>query len=266
MDKGLVDKVVELTGKQEETVADFLATLGLDQLYTLIDSHRKGDDATMHTVLGPLMAQEEPLSAEEPSTEVEEAMTKKDTKITMAVPKPRDPMARELEKGQYQPKVTPNKKERLAKMDRKHKGREPFESVGEPLAEGVMGMTALPAIKKMLSLAGRPEPSDEEVQAAMEDFMGDMHPDLRGLSISDIATPVGTSITPGAVEFDQEVDNMGKPVDGADYTGEAYSAIRSSFETIKTSLADVTITEFMEVRRLVAELQSLIDQLANGTK
>lgn len=293
MDQDLVAKIVELTGAEEEKVAEFLDTMTLDQIYTLIDSNRKGDDATMMTILEPLKNQEETQAADAESTdaaeepaEVEEAMKDTDkNKIKIDIPKPRDPMARELAKGQYQPKVTPNKKEKLARMDRKHKGRldDSFSPEGlseeAMLEEGVLGMSAMPAIKKMLTLAGRPA-EDEDIMKAMEDFMGDFG-DLSGLSINDIATPVGTSIPAGPLDqamadvpadahdhddFDLEMGTMTPQVDGEDFTGAAYDAVRQAGETIKQALGDLTIREFAETRQLISEIQSMLDKLADTTK
>jgi hypothetical protein len=159
-------------------------------------------------------------SAGTPKKEVKDVTEDKTMSDKIKVPaskKPRNPMARELTKGQYQPKVTPNKKAKLDKQQTKHKAKgldEAFSSVGfwvdntvaydkvlenfgrtinfdgeslgtdaktwkcieeslitdgyksgtdfgrnnmkKRVKEGVLGMTALPGLRRMMELAGMP--------------------------------------------------------------------------------------------------------------
>jgi hypothetical protein len=283
MDQSLIEKIKLVTGQEDSVVAEFLEGLSLDQMYELIDAKRKGDDAAIESLVAPIMSTTDS-DTEEFKEALEEKMKKdSDNKIKIDLPKPRDPMARELAKGQYQPKVTPNKKETLARQDRKHKGRvdDSFAAPGDQVLEGVMGMSAMPSIKKMLTLAGRPAEEDD-IKQAMEDFMGDFS-DLSGLTIQDITTPVGTTIPAGPLDepvvdapadaeqftFDQETDSLVANLAGvARATGStpAYANIRSSVESIKTQLHDIKITEFSEVKGLIGELQSMLDTLGNQVK
>lgn len=305
MDQGLIDKIKQLTGKEDEQVTSFLDGLSLDDIYTLIDSDRRGDDAKMMSVLAPLKQQDvvpptqdqmpqEPQQPEQPESpetnvstddgkrtdDVEEAMKDKHlTPIKVEVPKPRDTEAKELATNPlFRPKKEPSKKERILRKETKHKGRgfDPFIGEGV-LEEGVMGFSAMPAIKKMLTLAGRPEPSDAEVAKAMEDFMGQFADHDLGkfgddcdLRISDIATPVGTSIPTGPLDgalaalggdFDAEIDAVSVEASGA-LTN--IQNIRNAFQIIASNLPEVKVSEFAEVRELLADLMSRLDRMANN--
>jgi hypothetical protein len=278
MDKSLIERIKTITNQEDQVVSDFLGELPLDTLYAIFDAHRTNDEAKLGALVEPIMSTVTSENVDEDS--LEEQMKKDDTKITMDLPKPRNPMARELEKGQYQPKVTPNKKEVLDRQSRKHKGRidDSFASGEETVLEGVMGMYAMPAIKKMLTLAGRPAEEDD-IKKAMEDFMGDFG-DLTGLSINDITTPVGTTITVGPLEtpvndagavntaddeFDAETSAL---VAGMGAVGgtPAYASIRQSVEQIKLRINDIKVTEFTQVKGLIGELQSMLDSLGNQVK
>ncbi len=278
MDQDLIEKIKALTGRtdaDEATIEDALTSLSLDQMYALIDAKRKGDDKAMLNLITPVLPVTAP--TENKPAEVEEATmsdkNKDKNKMRIGASKPRDPMARELEKGIYQPKVTPNRKEILDRRDRKHKGK-----YDESMVEESIAFSSIPSIKKMLSLAGRPA-EDEDVMKAMEDFMGDFS-DTGGLRISDIAVPTGTAIQPGTVsfgqeeepedEFDAELDAIGAKdeqmaVGGGSCTA-AYLAIRAAVEAVKTNMVDIKVGEFADVKCLINELNSAIDQLGNSVK
>lgn len=298
MEQGFIDKIKELTGKDDEAVNSFLETLSLDDMYALIDAGRKDTLDQMADILEPLTSApdpepqpapeqpaeqptEEPAATQEPQADdnqgfeapeqptVDEAMKDKKTTIKVPVQKPRDPMARELTKGQYQPKVTPGKREILDRRDRKHRAK-----TEESVMEGVIGMTMMPNIKKTLELAGRPA-DDATIQRAMEDFMGDFG-EFGGLSINDLAVPTGTAIKPGLIsafdappeedEFDHAIDTLSQQATDLPSASQAYAAIRQSVEVLKASLPDIRVAEFQAVKQLISELTSAIDLLGNGVK
>lgn len=271
MDNNLIAKIVELTGASEEVIQEFLDGLSLDQNYDIIDANVRKNDAKLAQLVSGL-------KAEPDNNKVEEAMRKDKNKgpITVQVPKPRDPMARELAKGQYQPKRTPNKKEQLAKKDSKHKGNR-FES--QDVMESLMGMSSIPAIKKMLTLAGRPN-DDDSVKKAMEDYMSD----ITGVSPLDaMAFPTGTTIKPGLIsgmgddmddaddlefntDFDDDLDLMSDGELDSELTQsqDPYVDICQSFATIKANLPNITMAEYIQARKLLSELMSAMDLLGNG--
>lgn len=282
MDQTLIDKVAELTGKEGEAVQEMLAQLTVDQMFDLIDMDSRGDSQAIVNLLRPFVDSEGQESQPEETGEqpdfnqtddqdqnqdnVEEAMSKK-TKVPGQLPKPRDPMAKALALPQYQSKKTPTKKGKLDKMDRKHKGSRVDDSFDidsvlegkQVVEEGVMGFSAMPALKRTLELAGRPT-DEESLAKAMEDFMGDFG-EIKGLSINDIATPVGTSITPGPVTMDEPQEPQ-ETISGTT----AYQTIRQAVEDVKVNLASVTVTEYAQVRQLLSELTSMMDKLGNAVK
>jgi hypothetical protein len=198
-------------------------------------------------------------SASKPKKEVSEDKTMSD-KIKVPGTKPRNPMARELTKGQYQPKVTPNKKAKMAKMDTKHKGKgldeapvsvgfwvdnskaydTVLESFGKSITfdgsaldtdaktwkrieeslitggykpgtdfgrnnmtkkvkEGVLGMTQMPGLRRMMELAGMP--ADQIDQIGVDSTL----PVTTAVASS---TPATDSIA-SAMGVDNDVDGLG---------------------------------------------------------
>jgi hypothetical protein len=302
MDQSLIDKIMAITGQEEEAVAEFLGNSSMDEMYQLIDANRKGDDASIEPLVASLIIKADPEKEpeKEPQPEVKEAMKKPDTKLTVELPKLRDPMARELAKGQYQPKATPNKKEQLARMDRKHRSNrvdDSFSSTSEPVVEGVLGMSSMPYIKKMLTLAGRPA-EEHDIKKAMEDFMGSFG-DYRGLAALDSQRSAG-AMAAGPLDgvladfpdleqdqdaFDAELDAMDVVQDVADveeFDTMAYAdaftdntpppeteltnieAVRNAFATINNNVRDIKVSEFTEVRQLLSDLMSSLDRIGNN--
>jgi hypothetical protein len=266
----LINQLVELTGASEEDVQSYLDQLDLDTTYNIIDASRRGKVDELKAMLSDLVPSE---------NNVKEASMSKDKNkntIKLDIPKPRDPMARELAKGQYQPKRTPSKRELLNKTDRKHKGSQ-FES--EEIAESFMSMAGIPSIKKMLTLAGRPF-DDEEVEQAVEDYMSDTLGNIDGMRIDDIKIPTGTTLKPGLVngfsnsqedDFDLELDSIADVSDepiqqDTAPTTTAIAAIHNAASIIKMNLADIKLGQFSEVKELINELNSAIDLLANQVK
>jgi len=291
----------------------------------------------------------EDASARKPKKEVTEDKTMSD-KIKVPGTKPRDPMARELTKGQYQPKVTPNKKARLAKMDSKHKSRgldESSDSVGfwvdnakaydtilesfgksitfdgtaldtdaktwkqiaeslitggykpgtdfgrnnmtKKVKEGVLGMTQMPGLRRMMELAGMPSDQIDQIGAdtslpVTTDISPSTDMDDAALGIDDLALDsddlddVGLDDPAMAGDFadavdmddlgDDGIDDMDVDLDmdaqgsgavtmGSD-SSPAYNLISDALASIQGSLPDVKISEY---KTLIQRLEELTNQL-----
>ena len=267
MQDDLINQLVELTGASEEDVQSYLDQQDMDKTYNIIDAARRGKVDELKSMVSDLQPSENKVD--------EASMKDKDkNKIKIDMPKPRDPMARELQKGQYQPKRTPTKRELLNKTDRKHKGSKHYES--SELAESI-SVSGIPSIKKMLTLAGRPF-DDDNVDNIVKEFMNRemQNWDQPDMTIDDITIPVGTTLKPGLVnglnsdfpdsdlDFDMEVDALMPEVSDAQQT--PMSAIMAAVDEIKANLANIKLGEYQEAKQLINELNSVIDQLANTVK
>lgn len=261
MNPEIVDKLVELTGKPQDEIADLVDNLTIDQMYAIIDASSKQDDAKLLDLFNQL-------------TKVEETMGKKTT-VKGKLPKPRDPIAKALALPQNQPKRTPNKKESLAKMDRKHKGRTGGDagasfSMESVVTEGVV--SAIPELQRMLALAGRPSEGNA-INKTMEDMFDIKVSDLPDFGRFGVDTvPLGLKLTPGVVNMDEPEDLedlIVDPVDTTDNTtvdepeSEEFAWIRANLESIGERLDGVTVSELVKVKELIAELNSRFDKLRN---
>jgi DNA polymerase III gamma/tau subunit len=261
MNQTLVDAIVKLTGKTEEEVQEKLASVPIDDLYKLMDLVRQGDKASIVDFIDPI--------EEAKNNPYQTVKTMADNKkITGIVPKPRDPMAKALALPQYQPKTTPSKKGQLDKALRKHKGRDVQESLNvdtdaELVEESVMGMTQMDSmLPRLLTLAGCPPMDDQETNQI------------------EIVQPQdqSTAWAPAAMdnldaewdELETELDPTNAPVTVTELPpapvnpGTAnIQMIRDSFNSIRTNLPDIKVSEFAELRAMMADLMSQIDRMGN---
>jgi hypothetical protein len=289
--------------------------------------------------------------------EVKEDKTMSDKIKVPASKKPRNPMARELAKGQYQPKVTPNKKAKLEKQQTKHKAKgldEAFGSVGfwvdnavaydkvlenfgrtinfdgeslgtdaktwkrieeslitdgyksgtdfgrnnmkKNVKEGVLGMSALPGLRRMMELAGMPADQIDQLGAdaaipattdvvpvspAIDMGMSDVSPDVDDIELGidaddaidgddladvmDDPAPAGDFADAVAMDdmggIDGMDDDMGMdddaPATGSD-ASPAYMLISDALTSVQSSLPDVKISEY---KTLIQRLEELTNQL-----
>lgn len=211
MNTELVGVVAEIYEIEEGKVIDAFSELPINVLNDLIDANVQGDTEYIRTVLDPIMKK---------VTESE--------KLVIPTSKPRDPMARELAKPQYGHKVTPNKKEKIRKAESKHK---------QKVDEAVIGFSDLPAMKRLLALAGA-DVSDSVIQTTL---------DANSTSCLDqIAQPVGTSIKPGAVDFGESEEQA------------ALQRIKNCIDEIKATLELVPVTEFATINELINDLNDYI--------
>lgn len=299
MDQNLVDKVGELLGKSQDEVKDLLNDLSLDQSYDLIDAMMKGQDDKIKELMAPIVAakDEQPdQSQEQPETDdsqtdsetdnsaldVEEAVKDKWKKpIKVPAQKPFDPMAKEVNTNPlYRPKTTPNRKDIVAKKENKHKGRRFDES----LKESAMNSQDFKSMQRMMELAGFNVTENELVDLMGGDF------DFSDYGIP--TTPVGTVLTPGAVEIEPETTTdplaqvWDNPEDAAYDDHDADDAeqvvpmaapvvtqnadhmqkVRDAGGVIMAAIPELKVTEYAEVKEMINQLQSLIDQLANCMK
>lgn len=212
----LVSVVADIYEVEESVVVDAFSELPINVLNDLIDANTRGDADHIRAVLDPIMKK---------VTESE--------KLVIPASKPRDPMARELAKPQYSHKVTPSKKEKIRKAESKHK---------QKVDESVMGFSDLPAMKRLLALAGSDVP-DAVIQTTL---------DANSVSCLDqIAQPVGTSIKPGVVGFDDSEEQA------------ALQRIKNCIDEIKATLELVPVTEFATINDLINDLN---DYLVAGKK
>lgn len=188
-------------------------------------------------------------------------MASKPTKPGTQVPKPRDPMAKALALPQYQPKVTPSKRGIEDKADRKHKGKngymEALDSDRDLVEEGVMGMTTMNSmLPRLLTLAGRP-PMEDEVDLPI--IQSDDEISILPASGIEFKAPDLSS------QFDFEPTSMDATPVG---TGSAtqltnIQTIRDAFEVVRSNLPEIKVSEFAEVRAMMADLMSQIDRMGN---
>lgn len=263
MNSDIINKLVELSGKTEDEVNELVDDLTMDQMYTIIDAMSKKDDAKLLDTFNQI------------TNTVEEAMGKKTT-IKGKLPKPRDPIAKALALPQNQPKQTPNKKGKLEKMDRKHKGRTGDDAgasfaIESVVTEGVVSV--VPEIKRMLALAGQPSDTDA-INKTMEDMFDIKVSDLPDFGRFGVeTTPLGLKLTPGVVSMDDPEDLSDLMVDPVDPQvddtqayepeSEEFAWIRSNLESICLRLENVTVAELAKVKELIAELNSCFDKLRN---
>jgi hypothetical protein len=183
-------------------------------------------------------------------------MAQKPPKPGTPVPKPRDPMAKALALPQYQPKATPSKKGIQDKAERKHKGRtdytEHLDLDADLIEEGVMGMTGMDSmLPRLLTLAGRP-PMEDEMDMPIIQCDDDMtissvvDVPLNDVEVQEIPEPVNHDISNSLPEW------------------ATMEHIRMSFKQIQAGLGDIKVSEFAEVRNLMADLMSQIDRMGNS--
>jgi hypothetical protein len=104
----------------------------------------------------------------------DESMSKKHKVKVPESSKPRDPMARELAKGQYQPKVTPNKKAMLEKSQTKHKAKgldEAFSSVAFWVDNAAAYDTVLESFGSDVSFDGENFTADKSTWTRIEESL-----------------------------------------------------------------------------------------------
>ena len=174
-------------------------------------------------------------------------------KITGKLPKPRDPMAKALALPQYQPKVTPSKKGQLDKALRKHKGRndvnEALNDDVEVIEEGVMGMTQMDSmLPRLLTLAGCPPIEDAP--------MADVQPRWETTALDNLDAEwdeVNTLIPENPPIQDAPVSTGSANIQG----------VRDAFNNIRANLPEIKVSEFAEVRAMMADLMSQIDRMGN---
>lgn len=185
----------------------------------------------------------------------------KPTKAPTA-PKPRDPMAKALGFGQYQHKVEPSKKEKLAKADSKHK-KGYLEAVDmsdidvDLIEEGVMGMTQMDSmLPRLLQLAGMP---GDEMSMPSINVDTTSHPDAVTMSIE-----TGIDAVP-QLEFDPTIDAVASIEPEAGVSGlTSIQVIRDSFARITSNISEIRVGEFAEVRNMLSDLMSQIDRMGNN--
>lgn len=186
-------------------------------------------------------------------------MASKPTKPSTQVPKPRDPMAKALALPQYQPKVTPSKRGIEDKADRKHKGKKDYmEAFDRDLVEeGVMGMTTMTSmLPRLLTLAGRPPMEDE---AELPIIQSDDEISILPANEMEFSTP----------DFSQALDLEQAPMDATPITSGSATqltniqVIRDAFEVVRSNLPEIKVSEFAEVRAMMADLMSQIDRMGN---
>lgn len=285
----------------------------------------------------------------------DDSMSKKHKVKVPESTKPRDPMARELAKGQYQPKVTPNKKTVVEKKQNKHKAKgldEAFsgvafwvdnadaydtvlESFGSDVSfdgenftadkstwtrieeslttggyesgtdfgrkdmkkktvqEGVLGMTAMPGLRRMMELAGMPadqidqlapdagmpattdvvpaQPATAEINAVMDanglptgddDMDLGIDGDLDGDDLAGDDLGLDDPAPAGAFADAVATDDMGMDMGGDELTGSdaspAFTLINDALASVQNSLPDVKISEY---KTLIQRLEELTNQL-----
>lgn len=171
-------------------------------------------------------------------------MAKKPLKPGTPLPPPRNPIAKALALPQNQPKTTPNKKTYQEKGARKHKGRDEYnESVIE---EGVMGMTGMDSmLPRLLTLAGRP-PMDDAIEIEVIPDAEVMEPTVTQIPFDDV-----------------EVEEMPEETFDDELTLPVMDQIRNSFKCIQSGISDIKVSEFAEVRTMLADLMSQIDRMGN---
>jgi hypothetical protein len=192
----------------------------------------------------------------------------KPTKTTGNLPKPRDPMAKALSLGQYQPKVEPSKKEKLEKRERKHKGKFAetidMSDIDAPiLEEGVLGMTQMDSmLPRLLQLAGCP--AGEEVPSPLVSIDTTSNPDAVTMSIDTDFDSVPQ------LEYDPEVETTlplevtaDEPLVSGSVTTNI-QVIRDAFASIESNVAEIKVGEFAEVRSMLSDLMSKIDRMGNN--
>ena len=186
-------------------------------------------------------------------------------KITGTVPKPRDPMAKALALPQYQPKVTPSKKGQLDKALRKHKGRDMNEALApsadaELVEEGVIGMTQMDSmLPRLLTLAGCPP-----VEDVPANDVAVVEPEWETTALDNLSAEwdeLDAQIPQATVE--PTIDATIEPaVSSTPLTN--IQVIRDAFEHIRTNMPEIKVSEFAEVRTMMADLMSQIDRMGNN--
>jgi hypothetical protein len=158
-------------------------------------------------------------------------------------------MAKALALPQYQPKVTPSKKGIQDKADRKHKGRKDYmESVIE---ESVMGMTQMDSmLPRLLTLAGLPVEDEATIVPQEFDEPVTISSDYDEVQM-DCEAPM-----------DVEVEEL--PPTVSESGSGTMQVIRDSFKSISGNLSEIKVSEFAEVRTMLADLMSQIDRMGNS--
>lgn len=202
--------------------------------------------------------------------------TKKD-----GLPKPRDPMAKALSLGQYQPKIEPSKQEKLEKKDRKHKKGYLGDAIDMSdievghIAEGVMGMTQMDSmLPRMLQLAGMQSDTSMSPLVSIDTTS---NPDVVTMSINTDSQEVpqlefdpevtSNFDTVNDVEFDDlvlddEIDPLAPLMSSDGLT--SIQVMRNSFSAIGANLSEIRVGEFSEVRNMLSDLMSQIDRMGNN--
>jgi hypothetical protein len=188
-------------------------------------------------------------------------MATKPPKPGTQLPKPRDPMAKALALPQYQPKVTPSKRGIEDKADRKHKGKkdymEAFDLDRDLVEEGVMGMTTMNSmLPRLLTLAGRPPMEDE---AELPIIQSDDEIGILPASEIEFNQPAFDEI----LDFEPTVMDATPVGSGSATQITNIQSVRDAFENVRANLPEIKVSEFAEVRSMMADLMSQIDRMGN---
>jgi hypothetical protein len=142
-------------------------------------------------------------------------------------------------------------------------GKDYGDNMTKKIEEGVMGMTTMPGLRRMMELAGMP--MDDVEQMAPDQ---DMAPAMDSADDMGMDDGMGDDIDPvEGGDFDVDplgADEMGAVSEPMVSNSPAYDMIDQALNTIQNSLPDVKISEYKTLIQRLEELQVQLQQIGKS--
>ena len=139
-------------------------------------------------------------------------------------------------------------------------GKDYGDSMTKKIEEGVMGMTSMPGLRRMMELAGMPM-GDVEQMAPEQGAIPPLEPASDDIDFTDGIDSVDSS------DFDVDpldAEEMGGVEEPMPMNSPAYDEIDAALNTIQSSLPDVKLSEYKTLIQRLEELQVQLQQIGKS--